>query len=161
VLVAAARTTSVAESVYLGAPEPVRLPLTLSGAVAGMRVDRTLVRVYKDGLGGHSGERWSADITLSDPGDPGPGIASPQLAIGVLSKPDDPSGRTYRDTAPNTTVDGLPALLGPSRTALVVWGVSGTRVYVKYQARPGDALAAYADVHVVASPADPAGWPMA
>jgi len=145
----------VAEAVSLTAGEPVRLPFTLSGAPAAMTAARTRVDIYRNGSTGMSGERWSASIDLvSDLQTGGPG----RLSIETMQRPDDPSGRTGRDTAPNTTVAGHPAWRQSDGAALVVWGISGTRTVVGFRDQPGDAETTFTDVHVLPSPDDPAHW---
>jgi hypothetical protein len=136
----------VAESVALTESEPVRLPFTLSGALASAPVERTLAIVYHPGRTGPRGEAWVASATFAG----GP-------TVEVFYKPADPSGRIERDSPPNTTVGGRPAWLGQQGRDLVVWDVSGTRVSLSYE-QPGDPRSAFSDVHVLASPADPRSW---
>ncbi|GIF72189.1 hypothetical protein [Asanoa siamensis] len=154
---AAAVVRRVAESVRLTAAEPVRLPFTLTGPTADLHAASTLVRITKPGRPGRDGERWSAQIILVD--DPAEADGSygeaRQLVIGVR-RTTDPSGRTSRDAAPNTMVDDHEAR--HSGAALVVWNVSGTRVFTEYQNWNADPTSAYADLRVLADPADPAGW---
>jgi hypothetical protein len=143
-------TRRVAESVSLTAGEPVRLPFTLSGASAAMKAAATSVTIYHAGTTGDQGERWSASINLV--------AGTGDLSIEVV-RPNDPSGHIEGDkAAPNTTVDGHPAWRQSDGGALVVWGISGTRVGVGFEDRPGNAAAAFADMHLLTALDDPAQW---
>ncbi|GAA1867482.1 hypothetical protein [Asanoa iriomotensis] len=151
---AAAVARKVAESVRLTAGEPIRLPFTLTGATAELYPARSLVRVSADG------KLWGADLCLVDTAAEAdrPSGERRQLVVGV-DKNADPGSRLGRDDAPNTIVDGHDARR--SATSLVVWNVSGTRVFSEFQNLDGDPAAAYDDLDVLADPADPARWPAA
>jgi hypothetical protein len=157
---AAAVARKVAESVSLTSGEPVRMPFTISGKIGSMHPARTLVDIYENGATGLNGERWFASIELveNEKDLQGSDTLRRSVLVEVIQRPSDPSGRIERDDKPNTTVDGYPAWLRPDGGALVVWGVHKTRADVEYQNRPGNAKAAYTDVHVLPKPDDPAAW---
>jgi hypothetical protein len=143
---AAAVARAVAESVTLTEGDPVRLPFTVSGALASAPVERTLAIVYHAGHTGPRGEAWVASATYTG-----------GLTVEVFFSPADPSGRIDKDSPANTTVGGQPAWLSPDHRELVVWNVFGTRVSLSYE-HDGNPRTAFHDVHVLASSGDPRTW---
>ncbi|MEV6967451.1 hypothetical protein AB0M47_20335 [Hamadaea sp. NPDC051192] len=157
---AAAVARRVAESVTLTKDQTVRMPFTLSGKLAGMTVTRTSTQIYS--TAGNHGEAWSATVQLAPAGTvvkPTDDLLQVGLFVDVMLVPGDPSGRIKdRDGQPNTTVNGHPAWRAADGTAVIVFGASGTRSAVGYPDGHGDATAAYADVALLAHPADPSAW---
>lgn len=157
---AAAVARRVAESVTLTKDQAVRMPFTLSGKLAGMTVTRTSTQIYS--TAGNHGEAWSATVQLGPAGTvvkPADDLQQLGLFVDVMLVPGDPSGRIKdRDGQPNTTVNGHPAWRAADGAAVIVFGASGTRSAVGYPDGHGDALAAYADVALLAHPADPSAW---
>ncbi|MEV0271773.1 hypothetical protein AB0H43_23585 [Hamadaea sp. NPDC050747] len=157
---AAAVARRVAESVTLTKDQAVRMPFTLTGKLAGMTVTRTSTQIYS--TPGFHGEAWSASVQLVPTGTvvkPGENLDPISLSVDVMFVPGDPSGRIKdRDGEPNTTVNGHPAWRSADGAAVIVFGASDTRSAVWYPDDHGDATAAYADVALLAHPADPAGW---
>ncbi|MCP2323958.1 hypothetical protein HDA40_002465 [Hamadaea flava] len=157
---AAAVARRVAESVTLTKDQAVRMPFTLTGKLAGMTVTRTSTNIYS--TPGFHGEAWSADVQLAPAGTvvkPDDDLYQIGLIVDVMFVPGDPSGRIKdRDGEPNTTVNGHPAWRAADGTAVIVFGASDTRSVVEYPGHHGDATTAYADVVLLAHPADPADW---
>lgn len=142
---AAAVARRVAESVTVGAPEPYRLPVRLSGELA--EAEPISVGVFvADTAHPLLGNQWSAEVQLST--DHGDITVFCEWVAG---------GFTASDVDANTEVDGNPAVVDDEQSSISVYDVTGTRVAVR--GSEGKVLEQVADVTVVDDPADPAGWP--
>lgn len=152
----------VAESVSLGAREPVRMPFRLTGATAGLELTGTSVSTNPANWTGSYGEHWSASVTLDRPGAarPDPDDYQPHgLTIDVLDRTAAegplPNGK---DQAANTEIDGGPAWVGADGKQLVRWGVRDTRLSVVVWDGPWTARAVNDDLRLVERPTDVATW---
>jgi hypothetical protein len=160
---AAAVVRRVAESVSLSEAEPVRLPFTLSGRLAGLVPLSTWVAVSDD-VDPTSGTRWSVQVRLAIDGDDAAVDAAavdfdaPQVTVWTSWTPGGEDPGSSKDGPPNTTVDGHPAALDEYRPRLTVWDVQGCTVSVS---DPRGPEAAFGDLRIADDPADPNGWPAA
>lgn len=146
---AAAVARRVAESLSLTAAEPVRLPFTLTGRLAGLRPVSTSIALADD-VDPISGTRWDATVDLAVAG----ADDQPVVSVGASLEPGDPSGRLDdKDGPPTMTLDGHEARL--SEDSLLVWGVQGTRLWIWGRSV---SVQSYDDVEMLDDPTDPMGW---
>jgi hypothetical protein len=143
----------VARTVRLDLREAVRLPFTLSGLPAGLRLDSTSVSVGPD---------WGARLSFSPVRHTGGQPSELRVWVGPLD------GRRRPPGAGSLTVDGAPAQLdvdGGRARQLTIWGLRGTFIVVNtigpdtlaLFARDGQ-LGAYRHLHLVRDPANQADW---
>lgn len=144
----------VAESVWLTAGEPMRLPFDVEGDLATMPAVHSGVII---GNTGAPGTGWSAWVALADQDTAfeAGGTDAPQLLISLSLELDASPG-----IEPNSTVEGQRARLSREgdSSRLDVWNDSGTHVAVEYFKLPDDPVAAYRLVRPLPGADDPANW---
>ncbi|GIF68036.1 hypothetical protein Ais01nite_60710 [Asanoa ishikariensis] len=156
---AAAVARKVAESVWLTAAEPVRLPFTLTGATADLPAVRTFVSIAEPGYPDYEGQVWSASIAVAQTAAEAEKPPGERRQVSFEARKSvDPGSRMRADPEPNATVGGHDAWVAD--TEMIVWNVSGTRAVTWYENWDADPRTAYADLRMIKDPADPADWPV-
>jgi hypothetical protein len=141
------------ESVTLADPEPVRLPFTLTGELAGRQVIVSMVAAGGSGPAG----KWYGSVELAPAGvEPTPGGPTIFVEANRVDPTADP-GHTA-DQIPNTTVDGQPAWASGDGRAVVLFPQPDLRVLCELRATPGDPRAYTPDIHLVATPDTLTTW---
>jgi len=132
-----------------GVRRPARMPFTVSGRLAGLRVTQSTM--WLAGPGAPASTPKGGLLMFANPAN--------GKQVSALCVPGDDSGNPRRST-PNTQVDGHPAHV--SADQVVVHGVQGCLVQVENEATavPGarTLVDVYRLVHPVRNPADPANW---